>query len=248
VAAAIAPVLGIDPTSGVTAAIAAYGVAYACVASCVIAVAAMAPDLGARALAIGSVAVVGLAVAPLVSGAIVSAGIVLALLLVCGTAAGAAIGARIEHPGHLLPVAVVSSFADLVSVSTPGAPSDAIAHTPAALSVLAISWPMPGTHDAVPILGVGDVVVAALYVAATRKHGLAIPRTLLALGVGLALTAIVVAATALPIPALPFLGAAVVVAHPEARRLPPKDRRTAAIGLALVVLAMVALVLSRLVR
>jgi hypothetical protein len=239
-----APGMPIDPTAGPAAAIAAYAIAFACVGAAVLAVAGTAPDLGRGAIPIVLAAAAGLA---LVAGRPPGLGLAIAVLVVLlagGTAAGAAIGARIEHAGHLLPVAIVSSLADLVSVLSPGAPSDVVADTPALVSVLAISWPMPGTHDVAPILGVGDVIVVALYVAAARRHALSIGRTIVALAIGLAATAVVVAWTALPIPALPFLGAAVVLAHPAARALPVADRRPAAWGLAVIVVALVALALA----
>lgn len=228
-----------------TAALVGYALAFAAVSACVLGVAARAPSLG-RAL-IPIVAIAALALLALSSEAPgpFDAAAVLALLLTAGTSLGALVGARIQHPGHLLPVAVISSLADLVSVGTPGAPSDVVAGTPALLSILAISWPMPGTHDLVAVLGVGDIAFVALYFAAAREHRLSQARTATALALGLAATALVVMATSLAIPALPFLGAAMLVAHPAARSLSPSDRRPAAIGFVIIVLALAALVLFR---
>ena len=56
-------------------------------------------------------------------------------------------------------------------------------------------------------------------------------RTHVALAVGLAVTLGVVVATERGIPALPFLGAAMVMAHREARAVPVEDRRAAVVGL-----------------
>lgn len=207
-----------------------------------LAVGAATPDLGRAAIAIVVLSALGLALVP---AGPVGAAIVLAALLAGGTAGGAAIGARIEHAGHVLPVAVVSSLVDAVSVLTPGAPSDVVADTPALLSLLAISWPMPGTHDLPAFLGVGDVAFVGLYFAAARRHGLSLGRTAVALGAGLAATAVLVMTTAIALPALPFLGAAMLVAHPAARALPARDRPAALVGIALIALALVALVLSR---
>lgn len=210
-----------------------------------LAVSATAPDLGRGALVVAGLGAATLAaLAGHAPSAPIAAGVALALL-VTGTSVGAAIGSRIEKAGHLLPVALVSSLADLVSVLTPGAPSDVVADTPALLSVLAVGWPMPGTADVPAILGVGDVVFLALYAAAARRHGLSRARTLVALAVGLALTALVVGATSMALPALPFLGASFVVAHPEARRLPVEDRRAALVGIVVIGIALAALVLSR---
>jgi hypothetical protein len=239
------PRLPLDPTASPDAALAGYAIAYAAVATCVVAIGASAPDLGRGAIVVVAGAALVLAVLSGRAPTALSAGIVLVCLLSAGTSAGAAIGARIESAGHILPVAVVSSIADAVSVLTPGAPSDVVVDTPALLSVLAISWPMPGTADTPAILGVGDIVFVALYCGVARRHALPLGRTLIALALGLALTAAVVALTSLAIPALPFIGGAMVLAHPEARRIPEKDRRSALVMLVLVVLAFGALVLAR---
>jgi len=56
----------------------------------------------------------------------------------------------------------------------------------------------------------------------------------------LALTFALAVVAARGVPALPLMGAAVVIAHPEARRLPPEDRAKAIGGiLALAVLFVV---------
>jgi len=215
------------------------------VSACVLAVASIAPPLGRGVIAIVALAAVALVALSSQAPDAIDAAAVLALLLGAGTSLGALVGSRIQHAGHLLPVAIVGSLADLVSVMTPGAPSHVVADTPALLSILAISWPMPGTHDLIAVLGVGDVAFVALYFAAARKHQLSRARTIAALALGLATTALVVMTTSLAIPALPFLGVAMLAAHPSARSLPPSDRRPAAIGLVLVVLALAALVLFR---
>lgn len=241
----VAPRIPVDPASSLAVALAGYLVAYACVAACVLSLARLAPALGPRAL-FGIVPCLVLLVG--LEGSEPSLGraaLVLVALLAAGTLAGAALGARVQAAGHLLPVAVVSSVADAVSVLTPGAPSQIAVDTPALLSVVALPWPFVGTTDTPAILGVGDVAFAALYVAAARTHRLSIPRTLIALGIGLAVTALAVAATSLPLPALPALGAAIVLAHPEARRVPPADRAAAWIGCALAVVAGIAVWVSR---
>jgi len=243
--AAIAPFVPLDPTASEAIALVAFALAYGAVAIAALTTAAFAPDLGRATLAVVGVVVIALAILRGADPTLVRVTVVLAGLLAAGTSAGAAIGARIESAGHLLPVAIVSSIADAFSVFTPGAPSEAALASPALLSVLAIAWPIPGTRDVLPILGVGDAVFLALYVAAARKHSLPIARTVVALAIGLAATACVVAATSIAIPALPLIGAAVVIAHPSARRVPEKDRRAAAIGIVVLVIAVAVLVARR---
>jgi len=164
---------------------------------------------------------------------------VLASLLVAGSIVGSIVGASIEHKGHLMFVALVSSLADAASVLHPQGPSAAIVGSEQALSLLAVPFAFPGTSETPALLGVGDVVFAALYVAAARRHGLARRRTLLALTLAFAMTMVVVVGFQVPIPALPFLGLAVLIAHPEARVPPVQDRARGfavlgALGLALL--------------
>jgi hypothetical protein len=83
------------------------------------------------------------------------------------------------------------------------------------------------------------VVFTALYLSAGRRHGLAVRGTVLALALAFSVTAVVVIAFELPVPALPFLGLAMLIAHPEARR-PPVAERTrgfVAVGVLVAVLA-----------
>jgi hypothetical protein len=170
---------------------------------------------------------------------------VLACLLIAGGLLGSVVGASIEHAGHLLFVAIVSSLADAASVLHPSGPSAAIVESEQALSLLALPFAFLGTSETPPLLGVGDVVFAALYAAAGRRHGLPVRRTMLALAVAFALTMLTVMTFELPVPALPFLGVATLAAHPEARRPPAADLRRGMAVIGVLVLALVGLWLSR---
>jgi hypothetical protein len=245
--ALLAPFVPFDPTTSEAAALTAYGVGYACTSAVLLAVAVVAPRQGAAGIVgalLAGAALVGMALTEIAPGVLASS-VALAALLAVGTGAGAAIGGRIQHAGHLGIVAVVSSVADLASVLSPSGPSHEIAESPALLSLLALPWPMIGTSRIEPLLGVGDVAFVALYVAATVRHGLSLRRTLVALAGALAITAVVVAVLALPIPALPFLGAAMVIAHPEARLPPEAERKKALVALLLFVVGFGALVWTR---
>jgi hypothetical protein len=162
-----------------------------------------------------------------------------ASLLAVAWATGGAIGARIEHPGHLLPAAAVAAAADVASVTSSSGPTHAIAASERALAVLAVSFPVPGTGAVAPALGVGDLVFVALLLAAARAHGLSVLRV-----AGLSLAGILLAGfgsalSGRAFPALPAIGAVVVGFVPEARRLRRKDRTVAtlSIGVAAVVAA-----------
>lgn len=223
----------------------AHAAGFACVVACTLAVSRFAPDR------IAIVPRMLLAAIALVAGAYalrepvwLCALAVSLALLGAGSSLGAAVGARIEHPGHLLFVALASSLADLFSVVSPTGPSAAIARSELALSLAAVSWPMLGTRSIEPFLGAGDIVFSGLYLASARKHGFALRRTLLALAGGYAVTMIAVFALRTAVPALPFLGGAMLWAHPETRRPPAGDRRR---GL-LVLSVMAALFLALLLR
>lgn len=223
-----------------------YVLAFACVSALSIGAAHAASRLTWRAGAIAA----GLAVAALVAAALAgippgSPWVLLTsvLLLVAGSDLGALVGARVEEPGHLLPVAVVSSLVDLASVLHPAGPSARVVGSPGALALLAVWFPLIVPGKLAPILGVGDVVFCGLYLAAARRHRLSAGLITAALAAGLVSTMILVVITELPLPALPLLGAAVLVAEPRARRVPAPDRRRAwavMIGLALVVAILLA--------
>lgn len=169
-------------------------------------------------------------------------------LLVFGSLLGSAVGGRVDHAGHLVLLAWVASVVDLGSVFAPEGPTAQIIASPeVALPLVTLSWPIFGTGGIEPLIGLGDVTIAALYGAAARATHL--PRLRVALGLlgGFTLTfaALVVFERALP--ALPMLSLGAVLAlAPHSLRVPPADRRkglafagvlTLLVGLRLVALA-----------
>lgn len=218
--------------------------AFLCVCLEVLVAAACTPSFGRRALlglpvplaVLGLVAWGGRSVPSTLAAALVTVA-----LLASGTLTGAVVGRAVQKAGHLLVVAVVSALVDVFSVLHPRGPTAQLVQVETVVSVLLLPWPVIGTDAIVPLLGVGDVTFSALYVLAARQHGLSIRKTLAALGAGFLVTLAVVIATGTGVPALPFLGLAMLVAHPEARRLPPEDRRTAGVGLSILVALFVAL-------
>lgn len=221
------------PVAPVTGAV----LAFAMVCAGVVAVAWATPAFGLRALA-------WLVLPALALGAVASLGeratgigfamLVAAALLAAGTLAGGAVGARIQHPSHVLVAACASSIADLFSVLSPSGVSAQVIESEQLLALVAISWPILGDGAVEPILGFGDVVMCALYVVATRALGLPVRRTIVALGVGFAAVLLALLLAPVPLPALPFLGAAVVAAQPRTWRFRPGEGRTALIALAVL--------------
>lgn len=203
----------------------AYGLAFLAVAGAAIGTALFCPPAKRTALAwlLFPAAVLwllaGRELDPL-SGAL----LVGATLLLGGSLLGSVIGNSIEHPGHLLFVAIVSGAADTVSVVHPAGPSAAIAQSRAALALFALQFPMFGTENIEPLLGAGDVVFTALYIACARRHGLGLRRTALALSGAYAVTMCLVLALERAVPALPIFGLAMVLALPAARKPPARDR------------------------
>jgi hypothetical protein len=227
----------------------AYAVAFLAVTAMTLSAAAVAPVAGwkglvatlvASAAALGAVAWLGAELPPVVSAVVVTVA-----LLMAGSSAGGAVGGRIEHPGHLLAVAAVSVLVDSFSVLHPAGPTAAVVARPEAIAVLALPWPLLGSRELAPVLGVGDVIFAALYLAASRRFDLGVTRTAVAVALGLVATMGGVMATGLPLPALVGMGVAVVIAHPRARRLPPKDRSRALAVLGVIALLWVLLWLTR---
>lgn len=168
---------------------------------------------------------------------------VLVALLGAGTYLGAFVGGRIEDPGHVPFVAVASALADIFSVTQPAGPSAAIVRSEVALSLLALSWPMLGTDRVAPLLGVGDVVFTALYLAVARRHGLSSMRTVVGLAAAYGVTMLTVFATRTAVPVLPFLGAGMLLAHPRTWRVPARDRRRGIVALSVMAAAFIALIL-----
>ena len=86
--------------------------------------------------------------------------------------------------------------------------------------------------------------MAALYFSAVRLHALSMSKTAWALGVALALTFVSTVLFDRALPALPLMGGAIVLAHPQARRLPEHERTLGVVGMGAVSLVFALLALS----
>jgi hypothetical protein len=146
------------------------------------------------------------------------------------TLVGGAIGAAIERPAHLAAVGLVSAIADLWSVFDSGAPSAKLAEKalaePEKLSPFALPFPLLGTPLIPAVIGAGDVLFVALYVAAFRAHRLPTRRLFIALGLAFGVGLLVLLLTLRPIPLLPLLAAAVLACEPSTRSLERREWRT----------------------
>jgi hypothetical protein len=230
-----APSVAVEPVT-------AFVIGFCAVVASALATSAVCPPFSRRAL-LGMIPLALLASLAQSGRADLSTALAVTLvLLLAGTCMGSVIGSAIEHPGHLIFVAIVSAAADVASVFHPSGPSAVIVQSKQALSLLALPWPMLGTDQIEPFLGVGDVVFTALYVAATRRHALGLRRTLLGLTLGYLVTMVSVVTFAATLPALPFLGLGVVLAQPRARR-PPAGDRVRGFGVAALVVCAVTVLL-----
>lgn len=105
--------------------------------------------------------------------------------------------------------------------------------------LLTVSAAVPPLRDPEPAIGFGDVVFVALYLAAAARFKLPRGRTLAALSLGLLSAGGVAIGLRASIPALPLLGAAVVLMHPETWRVPREDRPMAGFALLALVASVV---------
>ncbi len=194
--------------------------------------------VGLAALALAALVVVSLvglrsAVVPLQVGALVA----------LGHALGTLVGARVAHPGHLLPATIVASAADLASVISPEGPSHAIAQSETAMTVAALSAPVPGTLAITHVLGVGDLVMLGLFFAAAARFDIAAGRVALGAALGLVVAFALSAWLQMPIPALVPIGFAVVLVVPRFRQVAPADRRATRTAAVLAVVLVAAVLL-----
>ena len=170
-----------------------------------------------------------LRVAPWLGGLLGAAGIALA-----ACALGTQVGQRVESPGHVLPVALLSAGVDLWSVTAASGPTHVIVQTPVLLKLLTVMAPVPPSRLPEPQIGFGDVVFTALYMAVAARFSLPLRRTTAALFAGLVLSGVASALLEAPVPALPALGLLMVIVHPETRRVPAKDRNATLFAAALL--------------
>lgn len=188
--------------------------------------------VAARVALVGALLVgLSLLLPPRLSG--LSGSLGLALVSLC---VGAIVGRRVESVGHLPAVFLVSSAMDLWSVTSPSGPTHAVTRNPALLRLLTVSAVPPGDTVPHPVIGFADVAFAALYLSAVARFALPMKRAAALVFVGLAASGALAMTLQRPVPALPLLGAAVVLGLPETWRVPRRDRTaTALAGLLLAV-------------
>jgi hypothetical protein len=245
--ALVAPALALPPLAGLAVAFVVTTATLVLGTAGVRSSALTPPSTAARTALLGAALIVaGYALARITDATAVTVGAGLvgnAGVLLLGLGAGTFVGSRLAHPGHLPAVALASSAADVWSVHAPEGVTHALVQVadPAVQRLFALSAAVPPGRTPEALIGLGDVLFAALYLAASDKHALPRGRTVLALTVGLLLAGGATFGLQQALPALPFLGACVVLAQPRAWRIPRPDR-----GPTLVAALLVALALGRL--
>lgn len=170
-----------------------------------------------------------------------------ACLVGLGWGIGLPIGRRVQHPGHLLPACVIAAAADIISVFSESGPTRAIVESERALSVLALPFPVLGTHEVVPTLGAGDLVFVGLLFGVASKHGISRWRVWLLSITGTLLAGLTSAFLQAAVPALPAIGLMALLGIREFRVLPPRDRKIAAVAVVAAITLVAASVLPKLV-
>ena len=237
--AAVAPWLPLGPLA---ATLLALGV----VALAIVGGVALAPTAALPARVVVPAALIGVALValalrlpPVASGLAGALGLLTVAALV-----GGAIGSRMESPGHLAAVALVSAAVDLWSVTSPSGPTHRIVQSPALLRVLTLSVAIPPHREPRPAIGFGDAVFVALYLAAAARFSLPRARMGAALWLGIVGAGGLAIALERAVPALPTIGLMVLATQPLARDVPLADRRATALAAGLLA-ASVARALTR---
>jgi hypothetical protein len=98
---------------------------------------------------------------------------------------------------------------------------------PERIALIALPWPLWGTGTIQPVLGVGDIVFVALYLAAYARHRLSLVRGALGLAAGFFAGLLLLITLERAIPLLPLLGAGAVLGDRGARALEKRELATA---------------------
>lgn len=175
-----------------------------------------------------------------------------AALVVTTLALGNWLARELERPGHLLPVCIIGSLADLWSVL--GGPTQRIgeetaAHVEAATealyrgaplppppwaSFLVYQWPQPGGGGMATLMGFGDLVFVALLVTGSRRFGLPVGRVLALVAVGIGIAMGLSFWWQRPVPALPLLCGLFVLGNLPALRLSKRELWITAVATTIV--------------
>lgn len=153
------------------------------------------------------------------SALLIGAGLILAASTI-----GARIGHEVQEASYLWPLVIVALGADIWSVTTPeGVTQQLIGDgIPPGVPLIILTLPVPGLGLS-PVLGIGDLLFSGLMLGAVARLGLSMRRAVIGLGVGFACCLAGLFFWAVPLPALPFIGLAGVIALGRQAPIKPRE-------------------------
>ncbi len=175
----------------------------------------------------------------------VHAGVNLTLMGVafCG---GRLMSDMIKKPSYIIPLAAAAGLADIWSV-TLGVTNEII-QSRTAMNFLLLYFPVAG-KGVLPIIGVTDFVFAVMFLSLSRKFHIPMARTRLLLAASFVLSVGVAAIGGFGVPVLPVMGVLFIVGnHAHIRITDPREKRDAALGLLIIMVALAAVTLTRAVK
>jgi hypothetical protein len=175
-----------------------------------------------------------------------------ATLVILTFSVGFWLAGEIEKVGHLIPVCILGTLVDIWSVFH--GPSKQVAGQvmqhqqrmaetgvrtpPPIVDFLILHWPYPGANMMATLLGLGDLVFVAMFLAASRRFGLSLWKAFLLILAGLALSTAVAIWWSKPVPALPFICALYLAGNARGMKLKRKEW-IITIGTATVILVII---------
>lgn len=145
------------------------------------------------------------------------------LLLVVAAALGDLLSRQVEKASHLWAIVILSAVMDLWSV-TAGVTAQIVA-SPSACYYFLLNWPLAGQGGVTyPLIGATDFLFVALFLFLVHKFQLVPARNVIGLAVAMALAVLSAVILGRGVPALPYLGAAMLIINfravlPERREL-----------------------------
>ena len=198
-----------------TATMISFGLVFSAVGGVVIFAAAGAALVSTDWRAVGLITLVGgvaIACGSQIEGGL-SALLIGAGLILAASSIGARLGHEVLEASYLWPLVIVALGADIWSVTSPEGVTRQIIGDglPPGVSMIILTLPVPGLGLS-PVLGIGDVLFSGLLLGAVTCLGLSMRRAMLGLAIGFVCCLAGLFIWAVPLPALPFIGLACVIA------------------------------------
>jgi len=145
-------------------------------------------------------------------------------LLGIGCHIGKIIALGVNQRSYLVPLSLVASVTDFWSVW--GGPSHIMVHEPTFQYYFLVSYPLLGTKEILPTLGLGDITFLALYFALLPQYNLKIRATSWAIVFAFLITFLLSFLAGNALPAIPFISAAFLLINWKLLEFKKEDIRT----------------------